>query len=563
VTASESHMPPGIRKGPAKCRDGEYLEGIDPRLRQIHKAAAAFGVFVLDLSGNVMSWNTLATKATGYRAEEILGRNLSWLYPRDEAANDRLATALAIARARGHFQDQTSLLGKNANVFCAEVTLTPVGDANRDPCGFACMIQTFRDLSTRPPGEIELARLRDATLESARLKSAFLANISHEFRTPLNIIVGYSDLIGEHLAEVHDTSQNESLEAVGRACKRLLRTLNALLDYSKLETRSLPENPQTVALVPLIRGLLDEFEPSASQKALRLAFEFDDHTISATCDEYCLTHSLRNLIENAIKFTERGGATIRVYREASGAVCISVADTGIGIERTFLPHLLEPFAQEDSGITRRFEGAGLGLALTRRYLELSGAQLTVLTEKGLGSTFTIHFARPPHSANVSASAARTEPQKRVELQKEARWPLIFVVEDDLDNQLLMRAMLQNRYRVIAAASPEEVRRQIASDHEKIDAILMDLGLRGPEDGLMLTRALRHRERFRTTPIIALTGHAMVVDRESALAAGCDDFIAKPFDRATLLAALERLLPRPSNADRQSPDTGQRPPRHLS
>jgi PAS domain S-box-containing protein len=503
VTASESHMPPGIRKGPAKCRDGEYLEGIDPRLRQIHKAAAAFGVFVLDLSGNVMSWNTLATNATGYRAEEILGRNLSWLYPRDETANDRLATALAIARARGHFQDQTSLLDKNGDVFWAEVTLTPVGDANRDPCGFACMIQMSRDLSARPPGEIELARLRDATLESARLKSAFLANISHEFRTPLNIIVGYSDLIGEHLAEVHDSSQNESLEAVGRACKRLLRTLNALLDYSKLETGSLPENPQTVALVPLIRSLLDEFEPSATQKALRLAFEFDDHTISATCDEYCLTHSLRNLIENAIKFTERGVATIRVYREPSGAVCISVADTGIGIERTFLPHLLEPFSQEDSGITRRFEGAGLGLVLTRRYLELSGAQLTVLTEKGLGSTFTIHFAPPPHSANVCASAEPAELQKS-ELQKEGRRPLLLVVEDDLDNQLLLRAMLQNRYRVIAAASPEEVRRQIASDHGTIDAILMDLGLRGPEDGLMLTRALRRRERFRTTPIIALT-----------------------------------------------------------
>jgi PAS domain S-box-containing protein len=541
VTASESHVTPGIRKEPAKRSDGEYLEGIDPHLRQVHKAAAAFGVFVLDLSGHVMSWNTLAAKASGYRAEEILGHNLSWLYSRDEVANDRLATALAIARARGHFADQTSLLDKNGDAFWAEVTLTPVGDANRDPCGFACMIRKIRmsrDLSARQPGEIESARVRDdATLESARLKSAFLANISHELRTPLNIIVGYSDLIGEHLAEVHDTSQNESLEAVARACKRLLRTLNAVLDYSKLETRSLPENPQTVALVPLIRRLLDEFEPSASQKALRLAFEFDDHTISATCDEYCLTHSLRNLIENAIKFTERGGATIRVYRDPSGAVCISVADTGIGIERSFLPHLLEPFSQEDSGLTRRFEGAGLGLALTRRYLELSGAHLTVLTEKGFGSTFTIHFARPPHTANVRAFAERTE------LPKDHRRPLLLLVEDDLDNQLLMRALLKNRYRVIAASSPDDARRQIASNHETIDAILMDLGLRGPEDGLMLTRSLRRHERFRTTPIIALTGHAMVVDRESALAAGCDDFIAKPFDRATLLAALERLLPR--------------------
>ncbi len=542
MTASESHVTPGIPKEPAQHSKGKYLERIDPRLRQIHKAAAAFGVFVLDLSGHVMSWNTLAANATGYHAEEILGRNLALLYSRNQADDDRLVTALAIARERGHFADQTSLLDKNGDAFWAEVTLTPVGDANHDPCGFACMIRKIRmsrDLSARPLADIELARVPDASLESARLKSAFLANISHEFRTPLNIIVGYSDLIGEHLAEVHDTSQDESLEAVARACKRLLRTLNAVLDYSKLETRSLPDNPQTVALVPLIRRLLDEFEPSASQKALHLAFEFDDRTISATCDEYCLTHSLRNLIENAIKFTERGGATIRVYRDPSGAVCISVADTGIGIERAFLPHLLEPFSQEDSGLTRRFEGAGLGLALTRRYLELSGAHLTVLTEKGFGSTFTIHFARPSHSANVHAFDEPTE------LPNDHRGPLVLVVEDDLDNQLLMRALLKNRYRVIAASSPEDARRQIASHHEMIGAILMDLGLRGPEDGLMLTRSLRRRERFRTTPIIALTGHAMVVDRTGALAAGCDDFIAKPFDRATLLAALERLLPHPS------------------
>jgi CheY-like chemotaxis protein len=259
-----------------------------------------------------------------------------------------------------------------------------------------------------------------------------------------------------------------------------------------------------------------------------------------------LTHSLRNLIENAIKFTECGGATIRAYRDASGAACISVADTGIGIQRSFLPHLLEPFSQEDSGLTRRFEGAGLGLALTRGYLELSGAQLTVLTEKGRGSTFTIHFAPPRRSTNLPAHA------ERAGLPGNDRRPLILVVEDDPDNQLLMRALLKNSYRVIAASSPEEVRHQIASDQDTIDAILMDLGLRGSEDGLMLTRSLRGRERFRTTPIIAMTGHAMIVDRASALDAGCDDFIAKPFDRATLLAALERWVARPSDAYLRSP-----------
>jgi PAS domain S-box-containing protein len=534
-------MTPGLREGATKRGDGEYLEGIDPRLRQVHKTASAFGVFVLDLSGNVMSWNALAANATGYRAEEILGRNLSCLYSHHETADPAdhaLAQALASAGASGRFADQAALVGKTGVSFLAEVILTPVGDATRNPCGFACLIRELPEQR-----KISIASARDAALESSRLKSAFLANISHEFRTPLNIIVGYSDLIAEHLAEVHDTSQNESLEAVARACQRLLRTLNALLDYSKLETHSLPENPQTITLVPLLRRLLNEFEPQASQKGLRVALEFDDPTISATCDEYCLSHSLRHLLENAIKFTERGGATVRLHRDATGAICISVADTGIGIEHTFLPHLLEPFSQEDSGITRRFEGAGLGLALTRRYLELSGAHLTVLTEKGLGSTFTIHFAQPSRSADVRASAKPPEPQIA-----DCR-PLVLVVEDDFDNQILLRAMLKNNYRVIAASSPDDARRQIESSAAAIDLILMDLGLRTEEDGLMLTRSLRRRERFRSTPIIALTGHALVVDRERALAAGCDDFIAKPFDRSRLLSAIERLMPRSQASSR--------------
>jgi PAS domain S-box-containing protein len=173
VTESESHVTPGIRMEPAKRGDGEYLEGIEPRLRQVHKATAAFGVFVLDLSGHVMSWNTLPTEATGYHAEEILGRNLAWLYSRGEAANERFADVLAMVRDRGNFTDQAWLVAKTGEPFRAEVTLTPVGDAKRDPCGFACMIRRFRNPSAHTPEERELSRAHDSTLESARLKSSF------------------------------------------------------------------------------------------------------------------------------------------------------------------------------------------------------------------------------------------------------------------------------------------------------------------------------------------------------------------------------------------------------
>lgn|GEM_PF-1834963 len=407
------------------------------------------------------------------------------------------------------------------------------------------VLVNIRDISARKRAELELARARDAALESSRLKSAFLANMSHEFRTPLNIILGYNDLIGEHLAETRDSSQVECVEAVARACRRLLQTLNAVLDYSKLESRSFKVNPLALKPVPLIRRLIAEMMPQVSKKGLTLALEFDDEAATIAFDEYCLTQALRNLLDNAIKFTEHGSATIRLHRNESGGICLNVTDTGIGIDAAFQAHLLEPFSQEDCGMARRFEGAGLGLALTRRYLELNGASLSVRSEKGAGSTFTIHFTQATPAVDVGGATNGAQPPVTTPHQPSIQ-PMVMVVEDDLDNQILMRAMMKNRYRMLAAASPAEVYRQIQDYPETIDVILMDLGLRGPEDGLALTRSLRTLDRFRTTPIVALTGHALSVNRDQALAAGCDDFIIKPFDRASLFAAIERLLQQSSN-----------------
>jgi CheY-like chemotaxis protein len=192
-------------------------------------------------------------------------------------------------------------------------------------------------------------------------------------------------------------------------------------------------------------------------------------------------------------------------------------------------------------MTRRFEGAGLGLALTHRYLELNRANLTVRSEKGIGSTFTIHFAQAAVATYGKASSNGAGSPLRVPAHQPPIEPMVMLVEDDPDNRIMMRAMMKNRYRILAAASPAEARAQIENYPATIDLILMDLGLRSPEDGLALTRSLRTLERFRTTPIVAVTGHAMSVNRAQALAAGCDDYIVKPFDRALLFATIERLI----------------------
>ena len=257
----------------------------------------------------------------------------------------------------------------------------------------AMLVVSVRDISARKHHEEAIAHARDAALETVRLKSAFLANMSHEVRTPINIIVGYSDLVAEYLTERGDDSQKEFLGAITRAGRRLLRTIDGVLDYSKLSSGTLETAPQMIRLRSLIERQLDLVDADAASKKLTINYENEASDAEVWFDEYCLGHALLNLLENGIKFTNQGGLRVRVYREAGGSLCIDVGDTGIGIDPAFLPRLLEAFAQEEMGFTRRFEGAGLGLAVAKGYLERHGARLTATSVKGVGSVFTITFPR--------------------------------------------------------------------------------------------------------------------------------------------------------------------------
>jgi CheY-like chemotaxis protein len=222
-----------------------------------------------------------------------------------------------------------------------------------------------------------------------------------------------------------------------------------------------------------------------------------------------------------------------------------------------MPMLYQAFSQEQIGYTRKFEGSGLGLALTKRFLELHDATIEVRSEKGKGSAFTIHIppdwvvaAVPESPAVADESGTSPDMPAARPLPSDARiggadgdpgdWakPCVLVVEDDLETQTMMRAMLRERYRVLTADDAKEARRMLAFPGEKVRVVLMDLSLRGDEDGLTLTKALRTDERWRTLPIVAVTAHALSEDRDNALAAGCDAYLPKPVERARLLSVIQ-------------------------
>jgi len=240
--------------------------------------------------------------------------------------------------------------------------------------------------------EDELSAARDAAREASRLKSAFVANITHEIRTPLNVILGYADLMVERLAEINDDSVSEYAEPIHRAGQRLLDTIGAVLDLSRIESGAFELQPVAIRLAALVERHVKDLSVLARKKGIRLYSQIDAPDATVIFDEHCLSNTIINLLQNAIKFTEQGSVSVRVFRDRGGLLALEVRDTGDGIDAVYLPRLFEPFSQESQESARSHEGAGLGLALVRRYVEFNRARIEVESTKHVGTAFTVTFA---------------------------------------------------------------------------------------------------------------------------------------------------------------------------
>jgi two-component system, sensor histidine kinase len=389
----------------------------------------------------------------------------------------------------------------------------------------------------------ELRAARDSALQATRLKSQFLANMSHEIRTPLNVVLGYTELLAEEFGTNENTDVREYLDAIHRASMRLYRTIEGILDFSKIEAGAFEVYPQPMQLPLVLERHIKDLQILAARKNIQLRCVIEEPTAAILFDERCLTGALTNLLQNAIKFTEKkGSVTARLYRGSEGLLRITISDTGVGIEPSYLPHLFEPFSQEQTGYARAFEGNGLGLALTKRYLQLNGATLEVESRKGQGSTFTISFGRSAELAAGLEKAVMGANNSGKAQSSNGKGPCILLVEDDLDHQGLMRTILNAHFDVRVAASASGARTVLAEGGPAIKLIIMDFSLQGKEDGVTLARSLHSDTRYANIPIVALTAHTSVEDRNRAMASGFAAFLTKPVDRAELFQTLAQLLP---------------------
>ena len=374
----------------AAQQTAEQLRESEERFRLLVNEAKDYAIWMMDTAGCVASWNRGGEQLTGYSAAEILGRHFSCFFPPKEIAETTPEAMIENARVRGRFETEGWRVRKDGTQWLANIVLTALHDASGKLLGFSIIT---RDITQDRLRELELTEARDAALEASRLKSSFITNVTHEIHSPLNIILGYADLMAERLAELGDERATAYADPVRRAGKRLIDTVASILEVSRIEAGAYRVDPKPIVLAEFIARLLEEFKVLAARKGLALNARIEEPQATIRFDESCLANALTNLLQNAIKFTERGEVSVHLGRDASAALCLEVRDTGVGIDAAYLPHIFEVFSQEDPGLTRSFEGVGLGLALVKKYLELNGAELKVTSEKSKGSTFIIRFAR--------------------------------------------------------------------------------------------------------------------------------------------------------------------------
>jgi PAS domain S-box-containing protein len=236
-----------------------------------------------------------------------------------------------------------------------------------------------------------LLKSKEDAEKANKLKDAFIANISHEIRTPLNGILGMTSLIKESLAEHIGSDEMEFFNGIDRSSRRIIRTIDMIINYSRFQVGDFPYNPQTTNIDILLKSIIKDFKGTFDAKAINLEYSNKLGNINLTIDEYSITQAIGNLLDNAAKFTYEGYTKIMLYKDTNNNICLDIKDTGIGISEEYIAILFNPYTQEEIGYNRSFEGIGLGLSLVKKYLDLNKCTLTVTSEKNKGTTFTIKF----------------------------------------------------------------------------------------------------------------------------------------------------------------------------
>ncbi len=441
----------------------------------------------------------------------------------------------------------------------------------RDMLYAAC--RTLGTAIERAQAQERLRQINQDLERASQLKSEFLASMSHELRTPLNSIIGFSELLQRQISGELSERQLNQIQLIAKSGQHLLQLINDILDLSKIEAGKTELNLQPVDIHPLCTECLKMIQPRADKKRLGLSLELDYRLTQAMLDPRRIRQIIINLLSNAVKFTPESGSIKLSGRLAYGTqviagdyrpdcspvnastpyLCLEVQDSGIGIPQEKWPLLFRPFQQVDSSLSRRHEGTGLGLVLTKRLAELHGGTVSLHSQVGQGSRFRVWLPLTEMRQELTVHRqilAPTKEDKTSEISEDStsssvKVPQILIVEDQPFNQLLLCEILElEGYRVDLISEGrtmlETIHSPLTTAETLPDLILMDIQL--PEvDGFELMRQLKNHSLWQSVPIIAVTAMAMAGDRDRCLDAGAIAYLSKPLEVNQVLATVQSVL----------------------
>ena len=392
----------------------------------------------------------------------------------------------------------------------------------------------------------ELINAKQKAETANQAKTSFLTTMSHEMRTPLNVVIGIAQLLSAAKLPPKETKMVETLLS---NADLLLKLINDLLDLSRIESGHIELEEHTFSLWQLLEDIRLMFDTQASQKGLALVVENPSQDFSVKGDRTRVQQIVMNLVSNAIKFTKQGEVRVSLRTRETGAnvACtIEVSDTGIGIPLEKQATIFDKFTQADETITRRFGGSGLGLSIARSLAKLMHGDIALTSEAEKGSLFTITLLLP--KAALPDTIIPVQTVSTTPASEEGYKGKILIVEDYFPNIMVATMMLENLgFEVATAESGAEAIAAIDANPVRFQAILMDVQMQDM-DGLETTRRIREKEAGGPAHyIIGVTAHALAGDRERCIAAGMDDYISKPINPDILSTKLRTLCSNPPKA----------------
>lgn len=479
---------------------------------------------LINEKGELIFISEAAEKITGYKNDEMYGSLATKIHPDDLKNVER-----ALAEVITNKEKVARIQYRHIHKYNEWVWLEAVGQNFLDHPAIKAIVVNVRDISQIKEKELELIAAKEKAEESDRLKDAFLNNISHEVRTPLNAVMGFSELI----TSTDQTAENLKLifKLISDNSNKLIDIITDVIDISQLQTKQIEKTITEFDIILLINELIEIYKPQILTKNLELVYSLNPNlsTFNIITDKTKLYKILKHLIDNAVKFTHKGSITLEISL-LNDRINFNISDTGIGISEQMQKLIFDPFIQGENGLCRNYGGNGIGLTIVKGYIKLLEGTIEMQSEDNSGTTFK--FSIP---IILGTNSSETNNKKAF---VNTKMKSILIVEDEKSNYIYLAETLRDFFKNIFYASDGQQAIDICKTEKNIDLILMDIKM-PIMDGFTATKLIK---AFRPEiPVIAQTAYALETDKIKFLEAGFDNYLCKPISIIELHKTINKYL----------------------